>query len=535
MPALATKPTKATIEKMTRLLDVWPESESLPDAHLRAETNISDIRHQNRLRRRTELHFGVDLPPHNEKLSTFKNKTCPSSLDTEFAKNYTKFVVTSATNNTETDLEQLATYEKFCEEHEAQLIIIPQCYRNVSAMHSTDDYSWDSKIYPYVLNGRLDLGVVVIDGAAPLHATAVNPLSGLESISGGKHKIYGHSQVQWLPVATPKSETTLYMHTTGTISKGSYSESKAGLKADFHHVHSALFIDIKEDFHYPMQLGWKNGSCQYMNQLWDSNGLASSAEPMLTWVSGDSHQSWEDRKLTDLKVAVMEALGVTYHFLHDVLNVEIGSHHNSVRDNVELANSGKIFVEDEVIGALEYCHRVRRPHTFLVASNHHDHLDVYLNDHTDKKDPANAIFVAKLKGHLYGNHADYTALQAYAEHMYQDECNLEFLGRNDPFLIKDIDYSQHGDKGKCGTRGSPKYFANRKYKTSSGHAHSASIVGGSYISGYSFDQMLANYAKGDSTWSQADIMGFPSGERALLLYGPDSGERNPHIQRVLNV
>jgi len=193
-----------TLDKMERFRSIWGISESLKHAHELAETGIKDTRNQNRFRRNVERHFDMVLETPNSKLKSPKKTTCPSTLDLSKIKNQTRYVVTCCINDSGVDEEQLNAYQRFCEAHDAQLIIIPQGYLNVSAMSRTDDYAWPEQIFPYVLNERHEVDGCAIDGRAPLQATAVDPLSGMEPICRGSHTIFGHPQYP------PQSQSYLY-------------------------------------------------------------------------------------------------------------------------------------------------------------------------------------------------------------------------------------------------------------------------------------------------------------------------------------
>jgi len=517
----------STLEKLERFVDAWPDSTSLNDAHEKSETGIKDQRSQHRFRRKAESHFNIKLDPHNPERSSDTAISCPSNLDLSSARKYKKFVVTSHTNNSEIVQDFFDTLKLFKNHHEAQLAVIPVSYRNPSIISTNEDYEWDSQTHDYILKDRLNIGTnLVINGGTRITATAINPLSGMEELSAGRNAVYGHPQVALSPIPTPKSEMTRFMGTTGSINKGTYIACKAGGKAEFHHSLAATFIHVVGDFHYPIQLCWDGGGFQYMGEYWTTDGM-TEAPPSLALVSGDIHADWEDVALTKIKVAIMDYLDVDTHAVHDLHNQTIGSHHATIRERIEMAMAGKICVESEMQLSVDYIQKTARKNNVIIGSNHNDHADQWLSNFKEKEDPYNAQFAAWLKANMYGT--DMSALETFF--YYSDtDFNYEFVSRDKPLKIGVTDISQHGDKGVNGSRGSTVAFSKMCSKIIHGHTHTPRIIKGAMSVGYSFDASKADYAKGISTWAQADAVIFDSGKSVLILYGPNSGKNNPHLK-----
>lgn len=509
----------ATLAKLERFVEAWGEAESLRHAHEVAETGITDERTQRRFRRKAETHFGIVLEPHNPEFSTDKDIECPSSLDVSAARSFKKFVITSHTNNSPIEPEFFESLKKFAEHHEAQLIVVPVRYKNPNSVTRNEDYHWDPEVYPYVLKDTLRIGRnFVINGGVRIEATAINPLSSMEELSYGRNAVYGHPQIAMQPIPTPKDEMTRFMHTTGSVNKGRYSSSKKGGKAQFHHSLGALFVQVVGDFHYPMQLNWSGSGFHYMNQYWGSDGF-EEAEPALGLVSGDIHADWEDLKNTRQKNKLMDMLNVDAHVLHDLHNHTRGSHHNTTREKVEMALRGEVLVEEEMYKSIDYVKRTARNKNLIVGSNHNDHADKWLDKFKAWEDPHNAPFASWLQSHMYGT--EMAALETFF-HFHEDteDLNYEFIAREKPYLIGQIDVSQHGDKGPNGAFGSTAGFAKTCRKIAHGHSHTPRIVKGAYSSGHSFDASHARYADSYSTWAQADIIIYADGKRSHFFYGP---------------
>lgn len=508
----------STVEKINRFVEVWPEADSLKSAHALAETGINDPRAQLRFRRKAEAHLGVTLEPHQSQLSTDSEIDCPSTLDVSAARKRKRFVITSHTNNSPIDQDFFDNLLAFCEYHDAQLIVIPVRYKNPNSIHRTEDYSWDSKIYPYVLKESISIGRnFVINGALRIQATAVNPLSGLEPQSRGMSAAYGHPIIEMKPIPTPKNEMTRFMHTTGSLNKGRYSSTKAGGASQFHHSIGALFVNVVGSFHYPMQLNWNGSGFHHLNDYW-SGGERMKADPALALVSGDIHADWELESLTKKKNQLMDLIDAEAHVLHDLHNHTVGSHHNTLRERIEMAMAGKISVEEEAKKSIDYVARTARKKNLIVGANHNDHMDQWLERFKEKEDPYNAPFAAWLKFNMYGT--DMSALETFFN-SYDCDFDYEFIPRNKSYLIGGVDVSQHGDDGVNGARGTTAAFAKTCRKVVKGHDHTPAIVKGAYSTGFSFDESKAEYAKGYGTWAQADVIIYSDGKRSHFFYGPN--------------
>ena len=81
-----------SLKRAQRLAAVWGESSSLSDAVKRSGYSDKDARNNNRVRRLTEEMLGISLPTHNDKNSTHKEISCPTTLDLSAARKCKDFV-----------------------------------------------------------------------------------------------------------------------------------------------------------------------------------------------------------------------------------------------------------------------------------------------------------------------------------------------------------------------------------------------------------------------------------------------------------
>lgn len=510
--------TSLSKEAAQRIVDVWPEASSLADAIRLAGLKAKDPRTHHRYRRLTERITGVKLETHNAVNSTYDDIECPSTLDMSAARKGRDFVITSHTNNSQLEQDFISTLELFLEDKKGQLLVVPVRYKNPSLMQSNQDYHWDKRIYPYALLKDLNLGRKLVIKAHRIVATAINPLQGLQALSGEKSAIYGHPQLALEPVGTPKNERPKIMHTTGSCNKPMYSATGAGGKANFHHSVSALYVQLVTikgvpEFHV-IQLNWDGKGFYYYDEYWTPEGV-TKGHKAAAMVHGDIHAINECPIVTKCKHQVQELVNPRVNVFHDLHDHKIGSHHATLRERIEQALAGQISVEDEVRLSIDYVNRLGGAENWIIGSNHNDHLDKWLWSYKEDKDPYNAQFAAWLKYKVINS--DKGALQVCFDEFGCDK-NYEFKDRNQACTIKNIDLSQHGDVGVNGSRGSDAAYAKTLRKMIKGHSHTATINKGCYSVGVSGDIQKFSYASGYSTWSNSDVLIYANGKRAIITY-----------------
>ena len=92
---------------------------------------------------------------------------------------------------------------------------------------------------------------------------------------------------------------------------------------------------------------------------------------------------------------------------------------------------------------------------------------------------------------------------------------MKFLGGDEPYMVHDIDVSQHGHRGPNGVRGSLTNLSKIGVKTVIGHRHSPGIMGGCWQVGTSSRYDL-EYIQGPSSWLHCHCVIHANGKRQLL-------------------
>lgn len=501
-----------SLETAKKIQEAWPDSSSLEDAMKNAGLKTRDSRRMHRNRRAAENLLNIELPAHNEQFSTYKDISCPSTLDIKKAKKSKSFVITSCVNNSPVADRFFDALSLFCADKKSQFLVVPMRYKNPNAVSRNEDYWWDKRIHEFVLKDDFIVNKNLVISANRLSATLLHPLSGLRANSGARSAIYGHPQLSMQMVATPKDETAKMIHTTGAISRPRYSSSGAGAKAHFNHSFAALYVKVVGNKFYTTQLVWDNKSStfNYGKESWNHENM--EIQDVEAIVKGDSHVIAEEKIITKARDRVCKLTNPKIHVWHDVFDANSISHHSTLFSRIKNSMNGQDCLETELKITADHISKHGGDINWIIDSNHDRHIERYISEGRDRKDPKNVIIASELLSGSVKNKV--SCLEYYFSQRIPNK--YKFISANKKALVKGIDLSQHGDRGANGARGSIKGFANLAAKTVSGHSHQPGIEKGSWQVGTS--TMSLGYAQGYSSWAYADCLIYQNGKRAMVMY-----------------
>jgi len=393
-------------------------------------------------------------------------------------------------------------------------------------MHKGADseMQWPPEVLPYLLDEDLILNSnLAVMGDVKIVATAVNPLSGLQTISGHRSAILGHAQVAMEMVATPHNKLPKMLHTTGSVSRKNYGRSKTGKKAEHHHTLGAVYVETQGKYFWPRELIADSSGTFYDLDIRYTREGYTTGHPVSGLVLGDEHVKWSDAAVLKATFEGKGSLCGTVKpealVRHDIHDHYSGSHHHLGNHLLQLAKHIKAddIVEEELQLSADHVNHTSPPNciNYIIESNHHDHLAQWLNKTDPKRDLKNAAFYYKLMGKAVeaiekGDHRSVFELWM-ADNL---QAPYKFINANDELLIEGIDCSQHGHIGANGARAGKRSFANASYKMIAGHSHSPCIEKGFYQVGTS--TMKMGYAKGLSSWMVTHAIIYPNGKRSLI-------------------
>ena len=441
-----------------------------------------------------------------------------------------RYIITSAQNATPVHKKFWASIERYAKYNNAEIIVIPLRYKNPTSQwteESKEHEWWDSKVLPYLFNGRQDIGSIRVLGDIKVLPTAVTPLTGLDTISGEMSGIVGHPKIQLTTIATPHHSRPKIMTTTGACTAKNYTDSKAGKKGEFHHSFGACVVEVRgKTFHLRQINACDDGSFIDLDREYTAIGTkkAPRAEAL---VMGDTHVDFVDPavvKATFGEGGIVETLKPKRLVYHDLLDFYSRNHHHALDPFVAIAKqqSGRDNVRDEVERAIAFVvqHQPPKTESVLVASNHNDALSRWLNEADWKKDSVNAEFYLETALAVCRS-VKSTPHGSSRVHPFVYWCDkiagnsIKSLGRDESYNVKGIELSLHGDKGSNGARGSAFGISKIGIKTIIGHSHSPNIRDGCYQTGTS-TYLRLEYNSGPSGWLQSHVAIYGNGKRVLL-------------------
>ena len=169
----------------------------------------------------------------------------------KFDKGKKIFLVSWAQNNTPVHANFLNNMESYAEHIGAGIHIIAGRYKNPTSIWSSQQENnefWDDKIVKYLDANRHNIHKYVsILSDVKIQPTAVDPMTGLQGMSGVNSCVFGSPKVQLETIPVLVSQRPKMMLTTGAITKKNYTDSKSGKKGEFHHTFGFVVVEIKDN------------------------------------------------------------------------------------------------------------------------------------------------------------------------------------------------------------------------------------------------------------------------------------------------
>ncbi len=450
-----------------------------------------------------------------------------------------RIVITAAQNATPINKRFWKALLNYCEQMNADLMVIPYRYRNPTSIWksaSKEAEWWDSAVEPYLVfdDVKICKGLRVL-GQIRIVPTAANPVGQLEAYTGVDSAIVGHPKKQLMTVPTPNKTLPKIYTSTGSVTRLNYTDSKAGHKGAFHHSPAAVVVEVDGDIHHMREIHAEDdGSFYDLDKRFTQTSVIESNK-IAGLVTGDSHAEFADEQVERATYlnsdSMANVLNPDYLVYHDVEDFYRRNHHH--RGNPILAygkhHNNRNNVEEGLQVTADYIDRHSRPGctNIIIKSNHDEALDRWLKEADPKLDPENMKFYHYMMYYILASVKEtdtgYSSIDPFKFWCgHPDEQlglinmnNTKFLARDESFSIEGIEVGFHGDKGPNGARGSAKAFAKIGPKTIIGHSHSPRIEEGAYQVGVSAKLNL-EYVSGPSSWLQTHCIIYPNGKRTLI-------------------
>lgn len=457
-----------------------------------------------------KMKLGQKLDPEPEQYIKAKTKSLDGTKQ--------RFLVTWAQNNTPVHKGLLTNMEAYAKEINAEILVIAGRYRNPTSMWSNEQESeefWAKEVEKYLDANRHDIhSYVSILSDIKIQPTAVNPMTGLQALSGVNSCVFGSPKVQMEMIPVLEGNKPKMMLTTGAITKKNYTDSKAGKTGEFHHTFGFAIIEIKDDdTFYVRQITADDKTGDFNDLCYNvKKGEVSVNTKLAGIVLGDIHYGIHDQEVLDSTLKMMDNLVPDHVVLHDVFDGFSINHHEMkdpfIQYGKERAGTNDLAAEVEnMLKGLKSFEKFKN--VVIVRSNHDDFLDRWLKNEDWKKQPTYK------NSRLYMKMSD-LLLEQYETNPYDiqgviptiiKEVFPKFitLGRSSSYRVKEWELGQHGDLGSSGSRGSLLNFRKLNTKIIVGHYHSPGRKDGAIAVGTS-TKLRVGYNRGASAWLQSHVI-----------------------------
>lgn len=446
--------------------------------------------------------------------------------------NGTRFLFTSAQNNTDVHTDFLKTLKVYKKHNDAQLIVGQFVYNKngfQNGVQDDEEIYFDASLKDYFMTEGAEIcpGVQWCGELNILPSTKY-PLTGLEQHGGKLAAIVPHAKIALESVATAKSKAAKLLYATGAVTLRNYIQKKAGQLAEKEHCYGALIVEVDSKgnwFARQIQTD-ESGAFYDLDKFYMPDGTILENQRPIAANWGDLHSEKADLQQTEICMKMLDELEPENQFFHDSFDMQNRNHHNR--------NSGAFLMDQSRMGAtvkkdLEQCASIlnmyERPfiNSFIIESNHDLALSGWLDCpmYRFSTDSVNSLTYLELQLKTYQaiveNDTNFNLLE-YSLKEWVDMPVPEywrFLNVDESLEIAGVEMGMHGHVGANGSRGSPKQFRKLDCKANTGHTHTCSIHGNVFTSGVT-GNMEMGYNIGFSSWSHSHILTYPNGFRTIV-------------------
>lgn len=442
----------------------------------------------------------------------------------EYDKSKKRFIITWCQNATPVHIPFLRNIETYADFINADIHVIYGRYKNPTSVFSDKGQEyWDQAVHPYKDANRHDIHKYMsILSDIKVQPTAVNPLTGLEGISGANSCIIGHPKVHLKSLPVLEGHPSKLLMTTGAVSLKNYTDSKAGKKGEFHHTFGFVVVELKDDdtFFVRQVTAKDDGSFTDLYHHVDGETV-TKVNTIKALVMGDIHQANIDPNIDKATTDLIDKLEPEHIILHDLFDGESISHHD-LKNPITLYKKhqqGKDLLKVELDNTMnwldsfqKYCSNSK---FVIVRSNHDDFIDRWVLNQDWKKDIKNSVEYMEYTKALLLGEADKGIVPYIVDQKFNNE--ITTLDRDDSYKVEDWELGVHGDVGQNGSRGSLRQFRKLNTKIVVGHYHSPARMDGALSVGTS-TLLRLNYNKGASSWMHSHVIIHNDGKAQHILF-----------------
>lgn len=435
-------------------------------------------------------------------------------------KNKKTYIFSTIVPGAKVDVEFFQALKKYSNHKKSELVLLPS-----DKNYSTDSISNDYKAYipkedelPRKINNNLFISE---------HSTNVNlkdPISGLDSIVSNLGCLIvpaTRHRSKMVPRMLKVDHTPRAIWCTGSITEPYYKKTKTGSAVKHLHTMGALIVEvINNETFFVRQLTWDGKGFYDLDKYCTHKSVKSNQKIKLLNMA-DDHVVGINPKVRNATKDLIKKLKPSIIMHHDTLDCASISHHlegkhiTKANINMTLEQEAQITAKhiDEMVASSKAKH-------YLVASNHPEHLDRYLDECRYRDDAVNHILALELAlEKAKGGCAVECLLKRYSK-----LTRFKILTRKDSFIVDGIEQSNHGDEGSNGSRGSSKEVGlTHGGKVTTGHTHQAEIgIYNNYVNG-TMTYLSLGYTRdsGSSSWVNSHTLQYNNGTRSQYFIMPN--------------
>jgi hypothetical protein len=479
-----------------------------------------------------------------------------------FNKDKKRFIITWAQNNTPIHERFFTNMKTYAKKIDADIHVIAGRYRNPTSVFVDAKHDhWHKAVKPYLDANRHDIHKYVsIMSDIKIQPTAVNPMNGLQGVSGINSCVFGAPKMQMEMIPVLEGNKPKMMLTSGACTVNNYTDSKAGKKGEFHHNLGFVIVEIKDDetFFVRQVTATDDGNFNDLNYNVSFIGKVKKLKfktlsEKLQWnddnfrvdhieyvgktkikknkkvsaiILGDIHYGHHDQRVLDKTLNFMDKLKPENVILHDIFDGYSISHHEMkdpfAQYSKEIHNKNNLGKEiDEMLDGLKPFEKY--DNVIVVRSNHDDFIDRWLKngDWKQQPTPKNSLLYMDYSGRLLKQYSSGDDIKGIIPELVNERYpKFKTLGRSDSYRVNGWELGQHGDVGANGSRGSLNQFRKLNTKMVVGHYHSPGRKENVLAVG-TLTKLRLGYNKGPSSWAQSNVIIHEDGKPQHITFIDD--------------
>jgi len=445
--------------------------------------------------------------------------------------------------------------ENYVARNKAELCILPM-RAHMKALQQ-QPYHYDPLLRGYKKNFVTDMtinGGIIKILEAHLNPQQINPLTGLGSLTGKNNKflfqaedaqgriqdifdknrmasiIVGHPKQMMEPYPTGFESTPRVVHSTGAMTDPRYISNRVGKLAAESHTLGFLILEVKgrKFFIRQVQIHPETGEFVSMGVRYfpDGNAKRERADSL---VFGDLHAGAHDPTSLECAFDMIRYFKPKKTYWHDVHDAKSYTHHDRKKMVTFLRNAhcfkslkAEGEVGKQILSMIDEVNKEVDAEGVIVNSNHHDHLDRYLeerefNNDRINNDLASDLYVVFKRG-LNPLRCLIDSPSEDVLDVLRDGYNSKFrwLEPNSDEIRWGVQLGQHGHQGVMGSKGNNKQHSLAYNNAIVGHTHVPSIYNGVYTNG-TLSWLRLDYSNGPLKTMHAHTVLYDGGFREMIV------------------